>query len=159
MLLEICANSLESALNAQRAGADRIEICAELGVGGSSTFPGILISLKEQLDIPIHVLLRPRSGHIVYSELEFEVIKADVRACSAMGLDGIVTGLLNPDFSVDLERTRTLIDLAGPMHFTFHRAFDWVRDPLLALGQLEDLGVATVLTSGGRARAEEGLEN
>lgn len=159
MLLEVCANSLQSAMNAQRAGADRIELCAELGAGGITPSPGTLKLVRERLDIPVHVLIRPRSGHFTYSESEFEVMKADIRACGELGFQGIVSGMLLEDFSIDLERTGALVDLAGPMHFAFHRAFDWAKDPLAALRQLEDLGVSTVLSSGGRATAFEGLAN
>ena len=159
MLLEICANSLESALNAQSAGADRIELCAELGAGGITPSAGTLKLAKQRLDIPVHVLIRPRSGHFTYSGPEFEVMQADILACRELGLQGIVSGVLREDFSLDLERTKALVELAAPMHFTFHRAFDWVRDPLRALEQLEGIGVSTVLTSGGRATALEGLEN
>src|SRR5690606_31730578 len=157
MLLEICANSLESALNAQSAGADRIELCAELGTGGITPSAGTLKLAKQRLDIPVHVLIRPRSGHFTYSGPEFEVMQADILACRELGLQGIVSGVLREDFSLDLERTKALVELAAPMHFTFHRAFDWVRAPLRALEQLEGIGVSTVLTSGGRATALEGL--
>jgi len=159
MLLEICANSLESALNAQRAGADRIELCAELGAGGITPSPGTLKLVRERLEIPVHVLVRPRSGHFTYTHSEFEVMKEDIQACRDLGLEGIVSGVLNKDFSLDLERTAALVELAGPLHFTFHRAFDWIADPLGALAQLEGIGVSTVLSSGGRPTALEGLEN
>src|SRR5690606_643282 len=159
MLLEICANSLPSALIAQRAGADRIELCAELGVGGITPSLGCLKLVKDQLDIPVHVLIRPRSGHFVYTDLEFDVMMADIEACRQLGVEGIVSGVLLEDFSLDVERTSVLVDLAGPMHFCFHRAFDWIVDPLSALRQLEGMGVATVLSSGGMPSALEGLRH
>src|SRR5690606_32573851 len=157
MLLEVCANSLQSALNAQRAGADRIELCAELGVGGITPSLGCLKMVRGQLDIPIHVLIRPRSGHFVYTDLEFDVMLADIEACGELGVEGIVSGVLLEDFSLDVERTAVLLERAGPMHFCFHRAFDWIANPLLALKQLEGMGVATVLSSGGMPTALEGL--
>lgn len=159
MLLEICANSLESAWNAQRAGADRIELCAELGAGGITPSLGTLKLVRERLDIPVHILIRPRSGHFTYGPSEFEVMKADVRACRELGFQGVVSGILREDFSLDVERTAVLVELAAPLHFTFHRAFDWIADPLSALGPLEEIGVSTVLTSGGRPTALEGLAN
>lgn len=158
MLVEVCANSLESAINAQKAGADRIELCSELGVGGITPSLGLIQRVWERLTIPVHVLIRPRSGHFTYSEAEFEVMKADIVACMELGVQGVVSGVLLKDFSVDVERTRQLVELAQPMHFTFHRAFDWIGDPIKALGQLEPLGVGTILTSGGHPSAEKGLE-
>lgn len=159
MLVEVCANSLQSALNAQMAGADRIELCSELGVGGITPSVGLIQSVKKELSIPIHVLIRPRSGHFTYSDSEFEVMKADILACSELGVDGIVAGILMDDFSVDVERNQELLKLAEPMHFTFHRAFDWVSEPVEALKKLEKMGVGTVLTSGGQTSAEKGLKN
>lgn len=158
MLVEVCANSLESAINAQEAGADRIELCSELGVGGITPSMGLIQLVRERLTIPVHVLIRPRSGHFTYSDTEFEVMKADIVACMKLGVDGVVSGVLMKNFSVDVERTRQLVELARPMHFTFHRAFDWIQDPVSALVQLEQMGVDTILTSGGHASAEKGLE-
>jgi len=157
MLVEVCANSLESARNAQRAGADRIELCSELGVGGVTPSAGLIQLVKKELRIPIHVLIRPRGGHFTYSNAEFEVMKADILACKALGVHGIVSGILREDFSVDIERTKALVELAKPLHFTFHRAFDWVVDPLEAIKQLEELGVQTILTSGAQPSAEIGI--
>ncbi|GLU42750.1 copper homeostasis protein CutC [Allomuricauda sp. NBRC 101325] len=157
MLVEICANSLESAMHAVKAGADRIELCSELGVGGITPSAGLIRLVKKQLNIPVHVLLRPRGGHFTYSDYEFEVMKADILACKEMGVDGIVSGILHPDFTVDVERTKTLVDLTGDLHFVFHRAFDWVSNPSDALKELESIGVQTVLTSGGETSAAIGL--
>src|SRR5690606_17195590 len=109
MLVEVCANSLDSAWNAQRAGADRIELCSELGVGGITPSFGLIKMVKQQLDIPVHVLIRPRSGHFMYSDMEFEVMKADILACRELGVNGIVSGVLLKDFSVDEERTQELV--------------------------------------------------
>ncbi|MCK0160759.1 copper homeostasis protein CutC [Allomuricauda sp. F6463D] len=159
MLVEVCANSLESALNAQKAGADRIELCSELGVGGITPSAGLIELVKKELDIPIHVLIRPRSGHFTYSDMEFEVMKADVLVCKALGVDGIVSGVLMDDFSIDIERTKILVELAHSMHFTFHRAFDWVAHPLESINKLEDMGVQTILSSGGEPSAELGIQH
>ena len=159
MLVEVCANSLESALNAERAGADRIELCSELGVGGITPSAGLIELVKKKLHIPVHVLVRPRSGHFTYSDIEFEVMKADVLVCKELDVDGIVSGVLMDDFSIDVERTRELVELSQGMHFTFHRAFDWVSEPLEALEQLEAIGVQTILTSGGMSSADIGIHN
>ncbi|WP_036386441.1 copper homeostasis protein CutC [Muricauda sp. MAR_2010_75] len=158
MLVEVCANSLESALNAQSAGADRIELCSELGVGGITPSVGLIELVKERLDIPVHVLIRPRSGHFYYSKTEFEVMKADIKTCNDLNVDGIVSGMLHNDFSVDVERTKELVKLVKPLHFTFHRAFDWVEHPKKALAVLEEIGVDTILTSGGSASAADAVE-
>ena len=158
MLVEVCANSLESALNAQNAGADRIELCSELAVGGVTPSFGLLMLVKKQLKIPVHVLIRPRSGHFTYSDAEFEVMKADIEKCREMGVDGIVSGVLKDNFSLDVERTSELVELSKGMHFTFHRAFDWISNPESALRILETLGVHTVLTSGMQNSAAESIE-
>ena len=157
MLVEVCCNSLESALNAEQAGADRIELCAELGVGGVTPSHGLLALVKEKLSIPIHVLVRPRSGHFTYTQTELEVMKADIEFCKELGVDGIVFGVLNKDFYVHLEQMAELVELTKPLHFTFHRAFDWVVNPFEALEQLERMGVQTILTSGQLPKAENAL--
>lgn len=158
MLIEVCANSLESALNAQEAGADRIELCSELGVGGITPSHGLIEMAKERLNIPIHVLIRPRSGHFTYSEWEFEIMKRDIAFCIKIGVDGIVSGILHSDFTMDFERTKQLVEVSRSLKFTFHRAFDWIPNPLETLGQLEDLGIASVLSSGQQTSAEKGLD-
>ncbi|RYC50535.1 copper homeostasis protein CutC [Flagellimonas olearia] len=159
MLVEVCANSLESALNAQKARADRIELCSELGVGGVTPSHGLLELVKQNLQIPIHVLIRPRSAHFTYSDAEFEVMKADIVQCKKAGVQGIVSGVLLKDGTLDVERTQELVNLAKPLHFTFHRAFEWIPDPLVALAKLEAMGVDTVLTSGGETSAEKGINH
>ncbi len=157
MIVEVCANSLRSALNAQQAGADRLEICTELGVGGITPSYGLLRKVREQVSIPVHVLIRPRSGDFSYSETDFEVMLNDIDACKEMGFEGIVSGVLHPDFTVDIERTKMLREAATGMQFTFHRAFDWVQDPLQALTELQFVGVDNILTSGQCKTAVEGI--
>ncbi len=139
MMVEVCANSLQSALNAQQAGADRLEICSELGVGGVTASYGLLKKIKEKISIPVHVLIRPRSGDFSYSDTDFEVMLSDIDTCLKLGFEGIVCGVLDPDFKVDIERTKILREAAGGIQFTFHRAFDWVDDPLQALAELESV--------------------
>jgi len=158
MVLEICANSYQSAKNAQDAGAHRIELCQELSVGGITPSYGLLKQVVENLQIPVFVLIRPRSGDFVYSEAVFEIMKTDIQICKTLGCHGIVSGVLNSDHTIDIERTKTLLKLSQPLQFTFHRAFDDVVKPEDALEQLIDLGVDRVLTSGQQPRAIEGLD-
>ncbi len=157
MKLEICANSYQSAKNAQDAGAHRIELCQELSVGGITPTYGLLKQVIENLEIPVFVLIRPRSGNFVYSDAEFEIMKNDIQLCKELGCKGIVSGVLNLDKTIDIERTKELVELSKPLTFTFHRAFDEVANPKEALEQLIDLGVERVLTSGQASSAELGL--
>ena len=158
MRVEVCANSLESALNAERAGADQIELCSALAVGGITPSYGLLKSIREQISIPVNVLIRPRSGNFVYSQHEFDLMKKDIALCSEMGFDGVVSGALKADFSVAIDRTKALIDASGDMKFTFHRAFDLVAEPYVALAKIEAMGVAAILTSGQQKTATSGIE-
>jgi len=153
MLVEVCANSLQSALNAQEAGADRIELCSELAVGGITPSYGLLKAVREKIKIPVHVLIRPRSGDFTFSDAEFDIMKTNIALCRELGFAGIVSGALLPDCSLDKERTSELITASGDLKFTFHRAFDWVKEPFETLVQLESIGVDYVLTSGQRKTA------
>lgn len=158
MKLEICANSYQSAKNAQEAGAHRIELCQELSVGGVTPSFGLLKQVIKHLKIPVFVLIRPRGGNFVYSDAEFEIMKTDIQLCKDEGCAGVVSGILNADKTIDLKRTKELIELSKPLQFTFHRAFDEVVNPKKALEQLIYLGAERVLTSGQKASAIEGLE-
>lgn len=158
MLVEVCANSLESALNAQDAGADRIELCSELGVGGVTPSGGLIKLVKKALKIPVHILIRPRGGHFTYTDREFRTMMQDIEVCMDLGVDGIVSGVLLPDFELDFERTQELLKASTPMRFTFHRAFDWVPNPQRTFSQLEEMGVNYVLTSGQETSAEKGMK-
>lgn len=157
MRLEVCANSYRSAINAQNAGADRIELCSELAVGGITPSFGLIKKVVDTLTIPVFVLIRPRSGNFTYSEDELEIIKHDIQQCKALGCSGIVSGVLNKDNTVDVERTKTLIELSKPLPFTFHRAFDWVVNPQQAIQQLIEMGAKRVLTSGQETSALKGI--
>lgn len=159
MLIEVCCNSVQSALNAQEAGADRIELCSELGVGGVTSSFGLIKLVRERLKIPVHVLIRPRGGHFTYCDTEFEIMLEDIEKCHDLGVDGIVSGVLSSNADIDVERTQKLIELTGSLHFTFHRAFDWLSNPQEVLKKLENLGVKTVLTSGRHLTAEDGIHN
>lgn len=158
MILEICANSFESALAAQQAGGDRIELCSELSVGGLTPSFGLLEKVLVELTIPVHVLIRPRSGNFTYSEAELDVMLRDIETCKELGCDGIVSGALTSAFEIDLEVTKLLRAASGHMEFTFHRAFDWVNNPEEALGQLINLNVTRLLSSGQNPSAIEGIK-
>jgi len=157
MLLEICANSFRSAIHAEKAGANRIELCSELAVGGITPSFGLIKKVTKTLKIPVFVLIRPRSGNFNYSDDEFEIMKTDILQCKTLGCRGIVSGILNKNNTIDIERTKALIELSKPLPFTFHRAFDWIKNPLEAIQQLVDLGVNSVLTSGQETTAEKGI--
>ncbi len=156
MIVEVCANSVESAMIAEKAGADRIEVCSELGLGGITPSYGILAEIRDKVSIPVHILIRPRSGHFTYSSIEFDVMLSDIDRCVEMGFKGVVSGVLNHDLSLDKTRTALLVERAGGLQFTFHRAFDWVKDPFETLVQLENMGVDNILTSGQGRSASEG---
>ncbi|MDG1041168.1 MAG: copper homeostasis protein CutC [Polaribacter sp.] len=159
MKLEICANSYQSAINAQKAGANRIELCSELAVGGITPSYGLLKKVTEELTIPIHVLIRPRSGDFTFSDAEFNIMKENILLCKEFGVKGIVSGVLHVDNSIDLERTKELVEISKPMNFTFHRAFDWVKNPLEEIKKLAKINVVRILTSGQENSAEAGLKN
>ena len=157
MLLEICANSYQSAMNAQEAGAHRIELCSELAVGGITPSYGLIKKVMQDITIPVHVLIRSRSGDFTYSETEFDIIKKDIEFCKELGCAGIVSGVLHSDNSIDIERTKELVEISQPMSFTFHRGFDWVENPLQEIKNLESIGIDRILTSGQEISAEKGI--
>lgn len=158
MTLEICASTYQSAINAEKAGAHRIELCSELAIGGITPSYGLLKAVVESLSIPIFVLIRPRSGNFTYSEAEFDIMKMNIQLCKDLGCAGIVSGVLNKDGTIDVDRTNTLIELSKPLPFVFHRAFDRTPDPFEAIEQLMELGVDRVLTSGQETSAEKGVD-
>ena len=155
-LLEIAANSVASALAAQEGGAGRIELCASLGEGGLTPSYATIAIARERLLIPLYVLIRPRAGDFLYSDLELETMRRDVEACTRLGCDGVVIGALDADGNVALNACRELIHASRGLGVTFHRAFDLARDPALALEDVIALGCERVLTSGQRATATEG---
>lgn len=155
--LEICANSVSSAIAAQAGGADRIEFCQNLEAGGTTPSHGQIETLKQQVRIPAHVLIRPRAGDFLYNEQEYEEIKSDIRFCRDAGYEGVVIGLLLPDGRIDTERTAELVELAKPMHVTFHRAFDVCAEPFQALEEIIACGCGRLLTSGMQNTAEDGM--
>ena len=157
-LVEICAGDLRSALEAGEGGADRVELCDRLEVGGTTPGAGTIAEACRRLTIPVHVLIRVRAGDFVPDESERAAMRDDVDAARRLGASGVVIGVLNRDGTIDRDETARLVELARPMSVTFHKAFDQTPDLDEALETLIDLGVDRVLTSGGRPSAEEGAD-
>lgn len=157
-MLEICVDGIESAVIAEKNGAERLELCADLMIGGTTPSAGLLERVLECCSKPVRVMIRPRFGDFLYSEEEFEQMKRDIFTAKRLGASGAVFGLLNSDGTIDAERTKFLIELARPMEITFHRAFDLSRDLSESLEILISLGIDTVLTSGGKNRAADALD-
>ncbi len=158
MILEMCIDSVESAIASAEGGAQRVEFCANLLEGGTTPSLGAIRETKRRAKIDLSVMVRPRGGDFCHTEEEFAVMEEDVRIFKEEGVDCLVFGLLNPDGTVDQERTRRLIELARPLPVTFHRAFDMTRDPFEALETLIDLGADRILTSGQEPSVFEGTE-
>lgn len=158
ILVEVCVDSVESAIAAQQGGADRVELCDNLLEGGTTPSTGMIALARQQIDIDLNVIIRPRGGDFYYSDIEFEVMKYDIEQAKRLGANGVVIGLLNVDGSVDTTRTGALVELARPMSVTFHRAFDMCCDPNTALETLVELGLDRVLTSGQENSVLEGLD-
>jgi len=156
-ILEVCVDSMASTLAAQEGGAHRIELCASLLEGGITPSIATIELARKHLTIDINVMIRPRGGDFLYSDIEFAVMQRDIEAAKSLGANGVVIGLLTADGTIDIERTKALIDLARPMSVTVHRAFDMVADPRTALEELIVLGVDRVLTSGLEPTATDGI--
>lgn len=156
ILLEICCGSLDDAIEAERGGADRVELCAALFLGGLTPSLGTVIEAKSRLRIPVIVMIRPRGGGFCYSETEMAAMERDTSLAIEHGADGIVFGILKPDGAIDMERSRRIRRLIGDRQAVFHRAFDVTPDPFRALDQLIELGITRVLTSGQQDSAPEG---
>lgn len=156
--IEICLDSVESIIIAERAGADRVELCSDLFEGGLTPTVGTFLLAKERTNIPINVMIRPRGGDFCYSDIEFEVMRKEVMFFKENGADALVFGILTPDGEIDKIRTKELIDIARPLPVTFHRAFDMTRDAFRSLDALISLGVERVLTSGLEATVLEGAD-
>ena len=157
-LLEVAADGLRSAIAAQAGGADRIELCAGLGEGGTTPSHGVIATTRDAVDIPVFVLVRPRNGDFLYDAREVDAICRDIRDCVAMGCDGVVVGALDADGGIDVDACKAMMEAAGSLETTFHRAFDAAADRARALEQVIDLGCSRVLTSGGARSAPAGAE-
>lgn len=155
--LEVCVECLESAVKAAAAGAARLEVCANLAVGGTTPSAGLVGAVLEKVEVPVHVLIRSRPGDFCYDRDELAVMERDIRVYRTMGVHGFALGALNSDGTVDKVATARLMAAARPGHITFHRAFDAAADPLKALSDLIELGVDTLLSSGQAPSAVEGL--
>ena len=158
MIIEVCAESYEYAVKAEKAGADRIELCKDLHLDGLTPDYESAKRTIDTLNIPVFILIRPREGDFIYSYEEFELMKGDIVKFKEMGCKGIVSGVLNSDNSINIKRTKELVELSKPLEFTFHRAFDVVSDPFKEIENLIELGIQRVLTSGQKNKALEGLE-
>ena len=158
MIIEVCAESYEYALKAEKAGANRIELCKDLHLDGLTPDYETAKRTIDSLKIPVFILIRPREGDFIYSDEEFELMKQDIVKFKEMGCKGIVSGVLNNDKSIDIERTQELVELSRPLEFTFHRAFDVVINPLNEIKKLIEIDVDRVLTSGQKNKAIEGLD-
>ncbi|GIV79153.1 copper homeostasis protein CutC [Litorilinea aerophila] len=156
--VEVCVESVESALAAQAGGAHRVELCANLFEGGTTPSAGMIRLTRAQIQIGLFVMIRPRGGDFCYTPLEFEVMRQDIALAKELGADGIVLGILHPDGTIDEDRTAALMEEAAPLPVTFHRAFDLTPDASAALETLIRLGVPRVLTSGQESSALEGSE-
>lgn len=156
---EVCANSVESCVEAQRGGADRVELCAGIPEGGTTpSYGDIVMARKLLITTKLHVIIRPRGGDFLYSDLEREIMLEDVRMARRLGVDGVVFGVLTSDGDIDMDFMRQLMAESEGMLVTFHRAFDVCCNPFVALGQIIELGCDRILTSGQMPKAEDGVD-
>ncbi|PTS97673.1 copper homeostasis protein CutC [Pedobacter sp. HMWF019] len=156
--MEVCANSVRSALAAQEGGAIRVELCDNLPEGGTTPSYAQILLAKKMLSLQVYPIIRPRGGDFLYNDLEFELMKEDIQVCKSLNCDGVVIGILNADGSIDKERCKILVDLASPLPVTFHRAFDMSNDLEKALEDVIETGCERILTSGGESSALKGVQ-
>ena len=156
--LEICVDSVDSALVAQSAGANRVELCANLIEGGTTPGCGTILAVRNNLSIGLNVIIRPRGGDFLYSDVEYDIMRRDIDICGECGADGIVIGILRSGGAIDVERTAHLIEFARPMNVTFHRAYDMCSDPVQGLEDVISTGAERLLTSGQKNSARDGEE-
>lgn len=157
-VLECCADSVQSAINAEKGGANRIELCSALVIGGLSPSVCLFDEVMKNCSIKVNVLLRPRFGDFCYDDYEIEIIKNEIKMFRERGANGVVIGVLKPDGTLDMEKMKYLMEEAKGIDVTLHRAFDVAKDPYKTLEQAKELGVNTILTSGQKNSAMEGAE-
>lgn len=155
---EVVVDSIHSALAAEEGGAKRVELCDNLFEGGTTPSAGTIEVVRKYLKIEVNVMIRPRGGDFLYSDLEFEIMKSDINLAKGLGVNGVVFGILTEDGSIDIARTKELIKLSRPLSVTFHRAFDMVQDPFKALEDLIKLKSDRILSSGQERTAMEGAD-
>ena len=159
VIIEACVGTLAQSLKAEKQGADRIELCDRLDLGGTTPSEELIRTAKKELSIPIRVIIRPRGGDFVYSTSELEEMRKSILFCKSVGVDGVVLGILNNDNKLDIEAMKPLIELAKPMNVIIHKAIDRTENPYEEMKQLQKIdGVNGILTSGGPGTAEEGAE-
>jgi copper homeostasis protein len=157
-MLEVAVFNIESAIQAEGAGANRLELCENPNEGGTTPSYGTLCVVSSTISIPVFPIIRPRGGDFLYTDAEFEVMKNDITVCKELGFAGVVIGLLLPDGNIDIQRTKILVALAAPMAVTFHRAFDRCNDPIRGLHDIIETGCKRILTSGQVPSAPDALD-
>jgi copper homeostasis protein len=157
LTLEVCVDSVESAIAAERGGAHRLELCSALADGGVTPSAGLIAVVRQRVGIPVHVMIRPRASDFCYSDDEFSVMQRDLMMAKQLRIDGAVLGILDLDGKIDTQRTKQLVELAAPLQVTFHRAFDMTGDLTESLRQVQTTGAHRILTSGGKQTAAEGV--
>lgn len=155
--LEVCADSVESVLAAERGGADRIELCGNLSIGGTTPSVALFQQIRKYSNIKTNILIRPRAGDFCYTPDEFQIMKREIKLFNSLGANGVVIGILRPDGTLNMEQMTELIAEAGGMSVTLHRAFDMCIDPFKALEESIELKIDTILTSGQKNRSVEGI--
>lgn len=158
MVKEACVGSYSEAVSAEKRGADRVELCDNLDVGGTTPSYGTIKTTVEKLKIPVFVMIRPRGGNFCYNKNEIEIMKKDIELCKALGVKGIVLGVLTKNDEIDYPLLKELIDLAAPMEVTFHKAIDDLENPVLEIKKLAEIGVKRILSSGTKAKALDGKD-
>jgi copper homeostasis protein len=158
VLVEVCVDSVASAVAAERGGGARIELCSGLIEGGTTPSAGLIETTRATVSVPLHVMIRPRGGDFYYDSAELDAMRRDIVLAKQLGANGVVFGILDVNGSVDVARTRELVELARPLEVTFHRAFDMTADLFRALADVEESGVSRILTSGGELTSLQGIE-
>lgn len=158
MIKEVCVESFSEALAAEKRGADRIELCDNLYLGGTTPSYGTIKMAMEKLTIPAFPIIRPRGGNFHYSKEEIEIMKEDIKVCKSLGAKGVVLGVLTADNKVDFETLKELVELASPMEVTFHKAVDELENPVEVIDRFVEIGVKRILSSGTKETALEGKD-